>query len=66
MELSSAARAFLGEAIDHLCLTARGFDRLLRVARTLADLSDDSSVGKDHLLNAMTFRLERSWVGEVA
>lgn len=66
MELSSTARAFLGDAIDNLCLTARGLDRLLRVARTLADLSEESRVGHEHLLDAMTFRLERSWVGEVA
>jgi magnesium chelatase family protein len=56
--LTADARAKLGEAIDGLALTGRGVDRLLRVARTLADLSGDSKVTAGHLGHALGFRLQ--------
>ena len=56
--LTPEARTKLGEAIDGLALTGRGVDRLLRVARTLADLSGDSRVTAKHLGHALGFRLQ--------
>jgi magnesium chelatase family protein len=56
--LTSDARLKLGEAIDGLALTGRGVDRLLRVARTLADLSGDSKVTAKHMGHALGFRLQ--------
>jgi magnesium chelatase family protein len=56
--LTSDARTRLGDAIDGLALTGRGVDRLLRVARTMADLAGDEKVTGDHLGHALGFRLQ--------
>jgi len=47
---------------DKLSLSARGFARVLRVARTLADLEEQEMAGDRHVLEALQFRhsLERS------
>jgi magnesium chelatase family protein len=58
VDLTSGARSKLGEAIDGLALTGRGVDRLLRVARTLADLRGDRKVTAEHLGHALGFRLQ--------
>lgn len=46
----------LRELVDRLRLSARGFDRLLRVARTIADLEGVSRVHAAHLAEAASFR----------
>lgn len=56
LELTSDARRLLGEALRGGRLTARGFDRIRRVARTVADLADATVVGGDHVAEALTFR----------
>ncbi|MCB0882073.1 MAG: YifB family Mg chelatase-like AAA ATPase [Thermoleophilia bacterium] len=43
-------------AVDRLGLSARGFDRILRVARTVADLAGADEVGTDHLWEAIALR----------
>ena len=58
VDLTSDARSKLGDAIDGLALTGRGVDRLLRVARTLADLRGDRKVTAEHLGHALGFRLQ--------
>jgi magnesium chelatase family protein len=54
--LSNTARELLDAALTKLCLTARGHDRVLRVARTIADISEDDSVRAEHLAEALQFR----------
>ncbi|MGH2756643.1 MAG: YifB family Mg chelatase-like AAA ATPase, partial [Actinomycetota bacterium] len=56
--LTPDARGALGDTIENLGLTGRGLDRLLRVARTLADLVGDVEVTSDHLGKALSFRLQ--------
>jgi magnesium chelatase family protein len=46
----------LRHAVDRLGLSARGLDRVLRVARTISDLADSEDVGPDHLAEALHFR----------
>jgi magnesium chelatase family protein len=48
--------ALLEHAVDRLGLTARGLDRLLRVARTLADLAGREEVATRDLSEALHFR----------
>ncbi|MFN2557644.1 MAG: hypothetical protein ABR592_12425 [Nitriliruptorales bacterium] len=61
---SSAALGALGRAVDLLGLSARGFDRCLRVARTLADLEGASTVDSGHVDEALAYRLPpaRAWL----
>ena len=54
--LDAAGRALLDRALRKLSLTARGFDRLLRVARTIADLDASNNVRGNHLAEALQFR----------
>lgn len=54
--LSHGARAVLGAAIDGMSLSGRGVDRVVRVARTLADLAGDDEVDEDHLGSALGLR----------
>jgi magnesium chelatase family protein len=46
----------LRQAVDRLGLSARGLDRLLRVARTIADLSDSEQVEPRDLAEALSYR----------
>jgi magnesium chelatase family protein len=58
--LDAAGLELLGEAAAKLSLSARSLDRVLRVARTIADLGGRSQVGVPHLAEAMQYRsLER-------
>jgi len=43
-------------AIKMLEISARGYDKILKVARTIADLADSESIRKEHLLEAISFR----------
>ena len=48
----------LREACEKLRLTARGFHRTLKVARTLADLDDEARVARLHIAEALSYRGE--------
>jgi magnesium chelatase family protein len=48
--------SLLREAADAMRLTARGYHRVLRVARTLADLDGADKVGRVHLAEALSYR----------
>jgi magnesium chelatase family protein len=54
--LSSAARQLLTTAGERLALSARGFHRVLRVARTIADLEGDTEIGTPHVAEALGYR----------
>jgi magnesium chelatase family protein len=55
--LDDSATADLGAAIDALSMSGRGVDRLLRVARTVADLEGSDVITRQHLFSALSFRL---------
>jgi magnesium chelatase family protein len=62
--INSAGRSLLRKAIDKLGLSARAYTRILKVSRTIADLSGSSDIKVEHLAEAIHYRtLDRAqWV----
>jgi magnesium chelatase family protein len=56
--LDAAGRRIFDAALSRLALSARGYDRVLRVARTIADLAEAESIDASHLAEALQFRGE--------
>jgi magnesium chelatase family protein len=52
-----AAARLLETAADRMGLSARGYDRVLRVGRTIADLASADEIGADHIGEALQFRM---------
>ena len=54
--LDDACDALMKTAFDRMGLTARSHDRILRVARTIADLDGEKNIGAAHLAEAIQYR----------
>jgi magnesium chelatase family protein len=54
--LDEKRRDFLAASITHLGLSARAYDRIIRLARTIADLSQSDEIEKIHLAEALSLR----------
>ena len=63
--LDDSCHLILRKAMDHLKLSARAYDRILKVSRTIADLEGSTNVQAKHLSEAITYRnLDReNWAG---
>ncbi len=63
--LTAEASEYLKESFDKLGLSARAYDRILKVARTVADLAGEEEISKNHIFTAIRFRsLDRKYWGE--
>ena len=58
--IADPAREMLARAVDRFALTGRGFDRALKVARTIADLDGSDDVGSGHVAEALSYRMDAS------
>ncbi|MBE6727523.1 MAG: ATP-binding protein [Ruminococcaceae bacterium] len=63
--MTDEASRYLSESFDKLGLSARAYDRILKVARTIADLAGEEKIGKPQIFSAIRFRsLDRKYWGE--
>jgi magnesium chelatase family protein len=64
-DLAPQAQGMLASAVESLALTGRGFDRALKVARTVADLAGSAQIEPDHMAEALSYRADLSEGGFV-
>jgi magnesium chelatase family protein len=64
-KIDQASNRLLKNAMVKLCLSARAYDRILKVARTIADLDGSDNIRAEHFAEAIQYRsLDREgWAG---
>ena len=55
-QVDDSARGLLQAAMKQMHLSARGFHRILKLSRTIADLAGEEAIGVAHLAEALQYR----------
>ena len=55
--LGAEGEKLLQSAAEKMGLSARGYHRVLRVARTIADLAGEAEIARPHLAEALAYRV---------
>lgn len=64
-KMTDEANKYLELSFERLGMSARAYDRILKVARTVADLEESALIEKSHIFTAISFRsLDRKYWGE--
>lgn len=58
--LDEVGKKLLSSAIDKFQISARGYVRILKVARTIADLDESDVIGSNHLAEAIQYRVQET------
>jgi len=61
--LDQGCQDILRQAVDIIGMSARACDRMIRVARTIADLAGEPDVSREHLMEAINFKMQLSTKG---
>jgi magnesium chelatase family protein len=59
--LDESGKAIVRQAMSQLQLSARAFHRILKLSRTIADLSQEEDIAPQHLAEALQYR-PRRWI----
>ncbi|MCM8827949.1 MAG: ATP-binding protein, partial [Candidatus Omnitrophica bacterium] len=54
--LDDGCKSFLQRALEQMHLSARGYDRVIKVARTIADLEESEQINLSHISEALQYR----------
>lgn len=62
--VTESGKKLLEQAMKELELSARGYHKILKIARTIADLVESENIQEDHIAEAIQYRtLDRNWFG---
>ena len=64
--LDSASQKLLTDAAEKMKLSARGYHRVLRVARTIADIAGKTQIDPTHIAEALSYRRMRGGLAQAA
>ena len=56
VKLTKEVRDLLDDSAEHLALSARAYHRVIKIARTIADLDNSTNVESNHILEAIQYR----------
>jgi magnesium chelatase family protein len=59
-QIDSQSKTVLKKFVDSGQLSARGYHRVLKTARTIADLDDSENIKYDHLMEALMYRIKEN------